>query len=115
MESSRIVKYNPVAKIPVDPLSSPQYALKGRIVTMDNKRTVIDKGVLYISESKIVAVQKSSDKAPPGFAGVEIVDTGGTIYPGLTELHNHLSYNILPLWDTLKKYTNRNQWGGTDV
>jgi len=103
-----------VAKIPIDPLSSPQYALKGRIVTMDNKRTVIDKGVLYISESKIVAVQKSSDKAPPGFAGVEIVDTGGTIYPGLIELHNHLSYNILPLWDTPKKYTNRNQWGGTD-
>jgi 5-methylthioadenosine/S-adenosylhomocysteine deaminase len=101
-------------KIPIDPLSSPQYALKGRIVTMDSKRTVINDGILYINEAKIVAVQKSTDKAPDGFADVQIVDTGGTIYPGLIELHNHLSYNILPLWDTPKKYTNRNQWGATD-
>ena len=101
-------------KIPIDPLSSPKYALKGRIVTMDNKRTVIDHGIVYINEAKIVAVQKSTDDAPAGFAEVEIVDTGGTIYPGLIELHNHLSYNILPLWDTPKKYTNRNQWGATD-
>lgn len=103
-----------MAKIPIDPLSSPQYALKGRIVTMDSNRTVIDDGILYISEAKIAAVQKSSDVAPDGFTDVEIVDTGGTIYPGLIELHNHLSYNILPLWDVPKTFKDRNQWGITD-
>jgi 5-methylthioadenosine/S-adenosylhomocysteine deaminase len=42
------------------------------------------------------------------------VDTGGTIYPGLIELHSHLSYNALPLWDVPKKYGNRAQWQGSD-
>ena len=36
--------------------------------------------------------------APDGFADAPVVRTGGTIYPGLIELHNHLSYNVLPLW-----------------
>ena len=36
--------------------------------------------------------------APPaGFDGIGPVDTGGTLFPGLIELHNHLSYNALPL------------------
>lgn len=100
------------AKIPIDPLTSPKYALKGRIVSMDMNRTVINNGVLYIDEAKIVAVKKNTGKPPPGFSGVQVVNTGGTIYPGLIELHNHLSYNILPLWDVPKKYTNRDQWGG---
>jgi hypothetical protein len=36
-----------------------------------------------------------------------------TIYPGLIELYNHLSYNnALFLWGVPKNYTNRNQWSG---
>ena len=30
--------------------------------------------------------------------------TGGTIYPGLIELHNHLSYNALPLWQLTERF-----------
>jgi 5-methylthioadenosine/S-adenosylhomocysteine deaminase len=41
------------------------------------------------------------------------VDTGGSIYPGLIELHNHLSYNALRLWDVPQKYGDRSQWTGT--
>ena len=36
----------------------------------------------------------------------------GTIYPGLIELHNHLAYNALRLWQVPKKYGNRDQWSG---
>jgi len=50
---------------------------------------------------------------PPGFENISIIKTRGTIYPGLIELHNHLSYNILKLWDVPKSYTNRDQWSGT--
>src|SRR5688572_28887138 len=30
--------------------------------------------------------------------------------PGLVDLHNHLSYNMIPLWRVPRRYTNRNQW-----
>ena len=38
--------------------------------------------------------------------------SGGTLYPGLIELHNHLAYNALRLWQVPKKYENRDEWGG---
>ena len=38
--------------------------------------------------------------------------TGGTIYPGLIELHNHLSYNVLPLWEVPQRFCNRSEWRG---
>jgi len=103
-----------MAKIPIDPLDGPQYALRGRIVTMNSRRSIISDGIVYIDKGKIVALSKSTATAPEGFSGIPVVNTKGTIYPGLIELHNHLSYNILRLWQVPKKYTNRDQWGGTD-
>ena len=36
---------------------------------------------------------------------------GGTLFPGLIDLHNHLSYNALPLWAPVpKRFKNRGQW-----
>lgn len=102
-----------MAKIPVDTMDGPQYALRGRIVTMNSRRSIIKNGIVYIEKGRIVAVARNINEAPEGFEGVPVVDTGGTIYPGLIELHNHLSYNILRLWQVPKKYTNRDQWGGT--
>lgn len=32
------------------------------------------------------------------------------IYPGLIKLHDHPTYNILPLWQVPKLYRNRNTW-----
>ena len=51
-----------------------------------------------------------------------MIDTEGTIYPGLIDLHNHMHYNHIPLWDFEVHlspasrseeggYTNRYQWG----
>lgn len=102
-----------MAKIPIDTMDGPQYALRGRIVTMNSGRRVFHDGIVYIDKGRIVDVKNRKDKAPEGFKNVEVVNTKGTIYPGLIELHNHLSYNILRLWQVPKKYTNRNQWGGT--
>jgi cytosine/adenosine deaminase-related metal-dependent hydrolase len=84
--------------------------LIGRIVTMDAKSRVLPKGALCIEKDRIVAVVADPADAPASFANVTPIDTGGTIYPGLIELHNHLSYNFLPLWSVPRKYTNRNEW-----
>jgi len=100
---------------PIDPLKGPRYALEGKVVTMDDDFTVLDRGVVYINKGQIEGI-KSVEKAPPdGFEETPVIKTGGTIFPGLIELHNHLSYNVLPLWDVPEKYPNRSKWGGTET
>jgi len=86
------------------------YALEGKIVTMDDSGSVLNKGVVYVNRNIIEAVQPAHIPPPLGFEDCPRIRTKGTIFPGLIELHNHLSYNILPLWRVPKKYTNRDQW-----
>lgn len=97
------------------PITSTRYALEGRIVTMNSADEVLSRGTIYIDAGRIAAVSPTGTPAPTGFENAPVVKTGGTIYPGLIELHNHLSYNVLRLWDVPKSYTNRDQWGGTPV
>ena len=99
--------------LPIDPLDGPKLALAGDVVTMDDSYRVVRKGVVYIDKGCVVEVRKASDPAPEDFKGVSVVATKGTMFPGLIELHNHLSYNALPLWNVPKPYGNRDQWSGT--
>src|SRR5689334_11220563 len=92
------------------PTSPKRWALSGRIVTMATKGDVIENGTIFVEDQSIAAVLPKGQPAPAGFEAVNAIDTGGTIYPGLIELHNHLSYNILPLWQVPQLYQNRDQW-----
>jgi 5-methylthioadenosine/S-adenosylhomocysteine deaminase len=87
-----------------------RFAVTGRVVTMDASSRVIDNGVVYVDGPAIVDVRTTADPPPDGFGSSPNIATGGTIYPGLVELHNHLSYNPLPLWAVPKKYLHRGQW-----
>ena len=98
---------------PIDPLGGPKLALAGRVVTMDPAFTVLPRGVVYVDRGSIVAVQPRLAAPPPGFESVALIATGGTLYPGLIELHNHLAYDALRLWDVPRAFTNRDRWGGT--
>ena len=95
---------------PIDPNPVARIALKGRIVTMDNSFTVFANGTVYVDNGRIIAVQEATAPRPSGFAASDVIDTKGTIYPGLIELHNHLAYNALRLWKVPKLYENRGQW-----
>lgn len=98
-------------KAPVDPRNGPKIALAGKVVTMDRRYTVRDDAVVYIADGVIVAIRPRTKPAPKGFEAVAVHETRGTIFPGLIELHNHLSYNALPLWSPVpKRYDNRGQW-----
>lgn len=88
-------------------------ALSGRIVTMDAADQVLEGGVLYVEDDRIVAVRRAGDPAPAGFDDVRPAAVRGTMYPGMIELHNHLPYNVLTLWQVPRLFTNRGQWGGT--
>ena len=100
-----------VQKGPVDPLTGPKIALAGRVVTMDDAFTAMDDAIVYVEKGRIVAVRERGQAVPSGFEGVAVVKTGGTLFPGLIELHNHLSYNALPLWAPVpKRFVHRGQW-----
>jgi cytosine/adenosine deaminase-related metal-dependent hydrolase len=100
-------------KLPIDPLTGPKLALRGQIVTMDDAFSIVRRGTVYVDRGGIVAVQDAGRPAPAGFETTRVVDVRGTIYPGLIELHNHLAYNVLGLWQVPRQFKNRGQWGGT--
>src|SRR3954470_13895830 len=102
-----------MATVPIDQPTGPPFCLAGRVVTMDEHDRVLPDGRVYVSAGSILDVREASDDPPDDFTG-RVVDTGGTIYPGLIELHNHLSYNALPLWDVPEKYGNRATWQRSD-
>ncbi|MFZ0545236.1 MAG: amidohydrolase family protein, partial [Candidatus Promineifilaceae bacterium] len=92
------------------PLDSPyKYVLEGRIVTM-GVQGVLDDGAIYIEDGVINDVRPTSALPPSGFEQVERILTGDTLYPGLIELHNHLPYNAIPLWQLARGFTNNGQW-----
>ncbi len=100
------------ARPPIDPLAGPKLVLRGRVVTMDAAASVHDDALVYVEKGVLVALRPAGQAPPAGFEGVAVVDTQATLYPGLIELHNHLSYNALPLWDVPRQFANRDQWGG---
>jgi 5-methylthioadenosine/S-adenosylhomocysteine deaminase len=95
---------------PIDPLTGPKQALAGFVVTMDDAFTLLPDGVVYLDKGCFVAVQDRAQPGPAGFSGVPVVETGGILFPGLIELHNHLCYNALPLWSVPKRFQHRDQW-----
>ena len=86
----------------------------GHLVTFDDERPEVPDGALYIDrDGAIVALGAASDAPPPGFEGANRVETGGVVYPGLIDLHNHIAYNCLGLWSAPGReqpWTARYEW-----
>lgn len=120
MEQNESIALTPLASadqpqlLDVDDPTSPPLVLLGRIVTMKEDGQVIDDGAVYLREGEIVAVAHRDDPPPNGFGNAPVIDTGGTIYPGLLDLHNHLVYNVATLWNVPKAFKNRDQWQRND-
>jgi 5-methylthioadenosine/S-adenosylhomocysteine deaminase len=87
------------------------FVLRGRVATMNPAFDVVEDAAVYVRGGRIEALQPHVAPPPVGYQGVPVIVTGGTIYPGLIELHNHLSYDALPLWAVPKKFGDRDQWG----
>jgi len=84
--------------------------LRGRIATLDSTGLVIPDGLVCVEDDLIASTSPADMGVPPGFRGSPLIETGGTIYPGLIELHNHPAYNAIPLWSVPTQYLNRGQW-----
>lgn len=101
----------PIDGGPIDPHAD-SYGLEGHVVTMDEGFTELERGVVYIAAGEIASVVPTDAPPPQGFEEAAIVNTGGTIFPGLIELHNHLTYDALPLWNVPQRFENRDRWSG---
>jgi 5-methylthioadenosine/S-adenosylhomocysteine deaminase len=86
----------------------------GRMVTFDAERPVLDDGAVYVGDDGLIeAVQEQAAGPPTGFEQAPRVESGGVVYPGLIDLHNHIAYNCLSLWSPpgrTEPYTSRAQW-----
>lgn len=87
----------------------PHYALAGAIVTMNPSLEVREHGYVEIRGDRIIDI--TSD--PP--TGMLLVDTGGLIFPGLVDPHNHARYNVLDLIPFGETFADRYEWQGTPI
>ncbi|MBV8758575.1 MAG: amidohydrolase family protein, partial [Deltaproteobacteria bacterium] len=83
------------------PIRTGSYALHGDVVTQNG---VLTNYYVEITDEKIAAV------TPFAPQGVKVIETGGVIFPGLIDGHNHVEYNHIPLADLGKRYQDRDQW-----
>jgi 5-methylthioadenosine/S-adenosylhomocysteine deaminase len=85
------------------PAHAQQIALRGTIVTPD---TIIEQGTVLISGDRIQAV--GANISIPEHTTV--VEGDNVIYPGLVDLHNHLTWNFLPRWNPGRLFNTRYEW-----
>ena len=109
---------------PIDYVHRGAYALSGRLVTMDSAGVIEDGGIMIVDGMIAAVWDNGAGQTAPNtvvvngvsvdVSNVEVLDTSGTIYPGLIDMHNHMHYNYLPLWnyelENGEFYTNRYQW-----
>jgi cytosine/adenosine deaminase-related metal-dependent hydrolase len=92
---------------------SDSFKLTGTVVPMTRRNPSSFDGVVYIQGERIVDVRLPHDPPPGGFPPNALtVETGGVIYPGFFDLHNHLSYNVLRLWPIPFRSQHRGDWIG---
>jgi hypothetical protein len=87
------------SRLPFNP--SRGLVLRGTVVTMDDQHTVIEDGSVLVRNDQIVAIwhgQRPPFGTPVGDA--ETVDLGPSalIFPGMINLHDHPTFDMLRLW-----------------
>jgi hypothetical protein len=75
------------------------FALRGTLVTPTE---IIADGVIRISAGRIQSVSAE--------ASADAIVVDGVIFPGLVDLHNHLTWNVLPRWTPSVRFGNRYEW-----
>ncbi|MFB8236874.1 amidohydrolase family protein [Kitasatospora purpeofusca] len=89
--------------------------LRGTVVTFDAEHRILDPGAVYAGDDgRLAAVQPAGQAPPAGFADAPVIDLtagGALILPGLVDLHGHLQYNSLPLWEAVGvPYLHHDRW-----
>src|ERR1700683_687687 len=89
--------------------SSAQLLFRGTICTLDDHNNVFPDGILWVSGNKIRSAVPSVAALPPAARKLPIINTGGIFYPGLIDLHKHITYDIHGPWFSQSRFTNRTE------
>jgi cytosine/adenosine deaminase-related metal-dependent hydrolase len=84
--------------------------LSGRVVTMNSARDVLENARVWVRAGRIEAIVRAGEPLPPGAMAARAFETGGVIYPGLIDVHNHPEYAVFPLMPLTRKYKDRYEW-----
>jgi cytosine/adenosine deaminase-related metal-dependent hydrolase len=84
------------------PASAQTYTLRGTIVSPSD---VFRDGSVAVNGAAIAQV---NDTPAPN-----AIDVDGVIFPGLIDLHNHLTWNLFPRWKPNRLFANRYEWQET--
>ncbi len=89
------------------------FILLGTLILPDNTAA---KGGLLVEDGIIQNLwhgdipDSIADDLDVSLSQVTTINTNGIILPGLVDLHNHVAYNFLPLWDSGQSWPNRYKW-----
>src|SRR6266851_1777547 len=85
------------------PLASAQtYALRGTIVSPSD---VVRDGSVAVNGPAFAQLMTTPAQ--------DAIDVDGVIFPGLIDLHNHLTWNLFPRWRPNRLFANRYEWQET--
>jgi 5-methylthioadenosine/S-adenosylhomocysteine deaminase len=78
-----------------------QVVLRGAVVT---PAEVLPDGLVSISGTRIAQVEAVAGRPQT------VVETDSYIFPGLIDLHDHVTWNFLPRWKPNELFNNRYEW-----
>ena len=88
----------------------------GQLPTTPQARTVVLRGAVvtpndFLPDSSVaVAGTKIVRVGGTIPIGANVVETDSFIFPGLIDLHNHITWNFLPRWKPNELFANRYEW-----
>ena len=98
------------AKTYAQPRIESGMVLVGKVVTMNDAGDVLPNARIWLRNGKIEAIARAGEALPDASKEAVEVATGGVIYPGMIDLHNHPEYAHYPLLPITKKYRDRYEW-----
>ncbi|HEV8700818.1 MAG TPA: lamin tail domain-containing protein [Candidatus Polarisedimenticolia bacterium] len=101
----------------VNALQSRRYVLRGTLVTMDETLPEADQvfpGTLYLQGNRILDLLAEGEPLPADAAGAPIIATGALIFPGLMNIHDHITFNTTPAWDVPSLMQDVSDWTSLD-
>lgn len=82
----------------------PHFAIGGDLVTMNATLEILEDSYVEIQGDRIISI--STDPPPE----ILVVETGGLIFPGLIDAHNHAYFNVLDHIPFGETFEHRDEW-----
>jgi 5-methylthioadenosine/S-adenosylhomocysteine deaminase len=88
------------------------FAVRADAQTIRLRGTVVSPST--VAENQVVTIQGTTIASVAAAGGRDqSIAVDGVIFPGLIDLHDHLTWNVMPNWQPPRVFTNRYEWQDT--